>query len=875
MKLRHLFVSILAAAGLLMTSCQEKEKDLGLPEIKITQNELALDQNVNSVNLNVYATRNWTVSTAADWISVNPSKGSAYQETAVTVTVLENAGYNRVGTVKFDIGYDSKTLTINQTGAQGEKSEGSGTMTDPYTVAGVLAFIQTLGTETSENAVYIKGKIAAITLTYEASGTYGNARFTMVDEGSTEAFTAYNVLYLGNKKWSTGKTDIKEGDEVIVCSKVFNYGGKTPETASGGYLYSLNGETAGGGSGDEAKGTGTLDDPYNPAGAAAAVANLTWTSTTEYQTTDEVYVKGKISKIADKGTYTDGGTYGNATFYITETGESTGTEFYVYRILYLGNKKYVTGQTDIKKGDEVVIYGKLMNYRGNTPETASGCYLYSLNGETGNTGGGGGNDNPDVIFSEAFTSSQGSFTIDNKNLPSALSAIWEFSSQYSCMKATAYVSSTKTNYESESWLISPEIDLTAQTTAFLSFDHAGNYFGTKENEATLHISADGGTTWTAVAIPTYFTNYTFVSSGEISLASYVGKKIKIAFRYTSTSTKAGTWEVQNVKVYKTSTGGGQGGGGGTTDETYFTETFETSQGNFTIDNKTMPTELTYVWKHDATNKYMKASAFANSTKYATESWLISPEIDLSSAPSAFLSFDHVMRYFGTANQDGTLKVTIDNGANWADVTIPTYPDGSSWTFVSSGEISLANYIGKKVKLAFIYKSSTDAAATWEIKNVKVYKTSTAGGGDQGGGGGTGGGDTGSGITVGLAATSFTADTDATYGAGFKYTSSEGIVIAYYKYNSTTALVNTQSDHIRVYKNAVIVVTAPAGKTIKNLVFNCTYADKTYQMNVLEGGGSTTADTTAKTVTWSGSASKFVGNTVNGQCQFKNVVVTLE
>lgn len=393
MKLRHLFVSILAAAGLLMTSCQEKEKDLGLPEIKITQNELALDQNVNSVNLNVYATRNWTVSTAADWISVNPSKGSAYQETAVTVTVLENAGYNRVGTVKFDIGYDSKTLTINQTGAQGEKSEGSGTVDDPYTVAGVLAFIQTLGTETSENAVYIKGKIAAITLTYEASGTYGNARFTMVDEGSTEAFTAYNVLYLGNKKWSTGKTDIKEGDEVIVCSKVFNYGGKTPETATGGYLYSLNGETAGGGgSGDEAKGTGTLDDPYNPAGAAAAVASLTWTSTTDYQTTDPVYVKGKISKIADKGTYTDGGTYGNATFYITETGESTGTEFYVYRILYLGNKKFVTGQTDIKVGDEVIIYGKLMNYRGNTPETASGCYLYSLNGDTGTGGGGGGSD---------------------------------------------------------------------------------------------------------------------------------------------------------------------------------------------------------------------------------------------------------------------------------------------------------------------------------------------------------------------------------------------------------------------------------------------------------------------------------------------------
>ena len=849
MKLRHLFVSILAAAGLLMTSCQEKEKDLGLPEIKITQNELALDQNVNSVNLNVYATRNWTVSTAADWISVNPSKGTAYQETAVTVTVLENAGYNRVGTVKFDIGYDSKTLTINQTGAQGEKSEGSGTVDDPYTVAGVLTFIQTLGTETSENAVYIKGKVAAVTLTYEASGTYGNARFTMVDEGSTDPFTAYNVLYLGNKKWSAGQTDIKEGDEVIVCSKVFNYGGKTPETATGGYLYSLNGETAGGGgSGDEAKGTGTLDDPYNPAGAAAAVANLTWTSTTEYQTTDEVYVKGKISKIADKGTYTDGGTYGNATFYITETGESTGTEFYVYRILYLGNKKYESGKTDIKVGDEVVIYGKLMNYRGNTPETASGCYLYSLNGDTGTGGGGGGSDE-----------AKGTGTLaDPFNPAGAVNAV----------KDLTWTSTTEYQTTDEVY-VKGKISKIADKGTYTDGGTYGN--------ATFYITETGESTGTEFYVYRilYLGNKKY-ESGQTDIK--VGDEVVIYgklmnYRGNTPETASGAY-LYSLNGVTENTGGG-GGGGGTTDETYFTETFETSQGNFTIDNKTMPTELTYVWKHDATNKYMKASAYANSTKYATESWLISPEIDLSSAPSAFLSFDHVMRYFGTANQDGTLKVTIDNGANWADVTIPTYPDGTSWTFVSSGEISLASYVGKKIKLAFIYKSSTDAAATWEIKNVKVYKTSTAGGGDQGGGGGTGGGDTGSGITVGLAATSFTADTDATYGAGFKYTSSEGIVIAYYKYNSTTALVNTQSDHIRVYKNAVIVVTAPAGKTIKNLVFNCTYADKTYQMNVLEGGGSTTADTTAKTVTWSGSASKFVGNTVNGQCQFKNVVVTLE
>ena len=159
------------------------------------------------------------------------------------------------------------------------------------------------------------------------------------------------------------------------------------------YLYSLNGKTEGGGgetpSGD-AKGSGTLSDPYNPLGAANAVKNLTWTDNTTYDTTGEVYVKGKISRIADKGTFTDGGTYGNASFYISEDGTENG-EFYCFRVLYLGNKKFAAGQTDIKVGDEVIVCGQLMNYRGNTPETVAGkAYLYSLNGKTEDGGGGGG-----------------------------------------------------------------------------------------------------------------------------------------------------------------------------------------------------------------------------------------------------------------------------------------------------------------------------------------------------------------------------------------------------------------------------------------------------------------------------------------------------
>ena len=281
------------------------------------------------------------------------------------------------------------------------EAKGSGTLEDPYNPAGAANAVKDL-TWTSNDVydttddVYVKGKISRIADkgTFTEGGTYGNASFYISEDGTENGeFYCFRILYLGNKKFESGKTDIKVGDEVIVCGQLMNYRNNTPETVGGkAYLYSLNGKTEGGGGGStggDAKGSGTLSDPYNPAGAADAVKNLTWTSNDNYETTGDVYVKGKISRIADKGTFTEGGTYGNASFYISEDGTENG-EFYCFRILYLGNKKFESGKTDIKVGDEVIVYGKLMNYRNNTPETVAGkAYLYSLNGKTEGGGGGG------------------------------------------------------------------------------------------------------------------------------------------------------------------------------------------------------------------------------------------------------------------------------------------------------------------------------------------------------------------------------------------------------------------------------------------------------------------------------------------------------
>ena len=293
---------------------------------------------------------------------------------------------------------------MNGGGQTYEGAEGDGTLENPYNVAGVLQFISTLesGVESTED-VYISGKVVSIAESngivqnYDTSG-YGSATFDITD--GTNTFTIYRAYYLNNQKWTTGAGDpVKIGDDVIICGKVYLYNGKTPETVSNkAYLYKLNDKTStggGGGSSGTATGDGTLQNPYNPTAANKLASSLGWKTTTEYETSDNVYVKGKISKINE--TYTASGNNGNATFFISEDGTEESDQFQCYRILYLGNKQYTSG-TDIKVGDDVVIYGKLMNYRGNTPETvAKGAYLYSLNGNTegggddtggGDTGGG-------------------------------------------------------------------------------------------------------------------------------------------------------------------------------------------------------------------------------------------------------------------------------------------------------------------------------------------------------------------------------------------------------------------------------------------------------------------------------------------------------
>lgn len=109
------------------------------------------------------------------------------------------------------------------------------------------------------------------------------------------------------------------------------------------------------------------------------------------------------------------------------------------------------------------------------------------------------------------------------------------------------------NNANEDWLISKELDLTGYNKVTFSFDNAGNYSG---NALECYISSDyNGTglpstaTWTILpAIYDVAPNFVFTNSGNIDLSAYKNKKVYIAFKYTSTTSAASSWELDNVKV---------------------------------------------------------------------------------------------------------------------------------------------------------------------------------------------------------------------------------------------------------------------------------------------------------------------------------------
>ena len=85
--------------------------------MELGQSEVSFDQTGGETTVTLTATRDWKATTEQDWIAIDPREGDASSKAVtIEIKVNENTGLDREGAVKFDIGFDSKTLTIKQKG---------------------------------------------------------------------------------------------------------------------------------------------------------------------------------------------------------------------------------------------------------------------------------------------------------------------------------------------------------------------------------------------------------------------------------------------------------------------------------------------------------------------------------------------------------------------------------------------------------------------------------------------------------------------------------------------------------------------------------------------------------------------------------------
>lgn len=170
-------------------------------------------------------------------------------------------------------------------------------------------------------------------------------------------------------------------------------------------------------------------------------------------------------------------------------------------------------------------------------------------------------------------------------------------------------------------------------------------------------------------------------------------------------------------------------------KTIFSEDFSNGQGGFTFSNVKLSDGLSYVWKATSynTSYYLIASAYTSGASHESESWAVSPAINLSDCTTATLSFSHAINKLDDTskmNDFMTVWASTDYAGNaatatWTKLEIPTYPAGTSWAFVESGDIDLKAFCGKdKVYIGFKYMSENNMSGSWEVNNFKVMGDGT-------------------------------------------------------------------------------------------------------------------------------------------------------
>ena len=129
--------------------------------------------------------------------------------------------------------------------------------------------------------------------------------------------------------------------------------------------------------------------------------------------------------------------------------------------------------------------------------------------------------------------------------------------------------------------------------------------------------------------------------------------------------------------------------------------------------------------------FVKATNYSNGQNVPSNTWLISPAVDLSSASQPMLSFETIMKWPGPAL---VLHISTDydgisnpnQQGTWTDITaLATWDvDNTTWgSWTPSGDVDLTNYISSTTYIAYEYLGSANSGSTWEIDNIKITEGS--------------------------------------------------------------------------------------------------------------------------------------------------------
>lgn len=214
----------------------------------------------------------------------------------------------------------------------------------------------------------------------------------------------------------------------------------------------------------------------------------------------------------------------------------------------------------------------------------------------GDNGGGSGEEGgvKTLPYSEEFSTTLGGF----KNYTTSGEGAWTI--DYSTAKATGYDNASKVTTAGTYYLVSPEISLAGQTAVHVSYEYILRYNKGDENQQVFITDAFNEATpaegWTLLVDKhTEGTDWTTFAKEDIAIPdAYLGKTIRIAFRYNTNAESGSTWEVKNFAIAAGAPGegGNTGGEGGGSVDTPITNDYITvTAASFGLENQAAVTEL--------------------------------------------------------------------------------------------------------------------------------------------------------------------------------------------------------------------------------------------------------------------------------------------